>query len=292
MNRCSNGGLWICSGQWENWGVAYATSGPGATNLITGIANAYMASIPTLFITGQVNSFEQKGDMNVRQRGFQETDIVSMVKPVTKYSVQVNDAAIIKYYLDKAFYIAKQGRKGPVLLDIAMNVTITDIEVDSLEDYIPEEENKAEADVKSLIPVLQCSKRPVIFIGNGLDRENKEWKKVINTLDIPVVSSMIAVDIQEGLKNYYGFIGAYGDRTSNFVVSKSDLVLAIGARLDVRQVGAKRENFAPDSTLIRVDIDQGELEYNVHHNEIGIQADSNEFINEILAIWTSADYSS
>lgn len=271
-------------------GVAYATSGPGATNLITGIANAYMDSIPTLFITGQVNSFEQKGDLKVRQRGFQETDIVSMAKPVTKYTVQVNDATKIKYYLDKAFYIANHGRKGPVLLDIAMDVTRTDIEVDSLEDHIPENENKTEVDAKSLITVLQCSKRPVILIGNGLDRENKEWKQVVNKLGIPVVSSMIAVDIQEGLKNYYGFIGAYGDRTANFVVAKSDLVLAIGARLDVRQVGAKRENFAPDSTLIRVDIDAGELEYKVHDNEIDIVADANEFLSEVLNKWPSFDY--
>lgn len=275
-----------------NTGVAYATSGPGATNLITGIANAYMDSIPTLFITGQVNSFEQKGDLKVRQRGFQETDIVSMVKPVTKYAVQVNDATKIKYYLDKAFYIANHGRKGPVLLDVAMNVTRTDIAVDSLESYIPEKESKAKEDINGLIPVLQQSKRPVILIGNGLDKDNKEWKQVVNTLGIPVVSSMIAVDIQEGLKNYYGFIGAYGDRTANFVVAKSDLVISIGARLDVRQVGAKRENFAPESTLIRVDIDEGELEYKVHNNEIGIQADANIFLDKILSKWPSSDYSS
>lgn len=273
-------------------GVAYATSGPGATNLITGIANAYMDSIPTVFITGQVNSFEQKGDLKVRQRGFQETDIVSMIKPVTKFAVQVNDASKIKYYLDKAFYIANHGRKGPVLLDIAMNVTRTDIAVDSLESYIPEKESKAKEDINSLIPVLQQSKRPVILIGNGLDKDNKEWKQVVNTLGIPVVSSMIAVDIQEGLKNYYGFIGAYGDRTANFVVAKSDLVISIGARLDVRQVGAKRENFAPESILIRVDIDEGELEYKVHNNEIGIQADANIFLDQILSKWPSSDYSS
>lgn len=273
-------------------GVAYATSGPGATNLITGIANAYMDSIPTLFITGQVNFFEQKGDLKVRQRGFQETDIVSMVKPVTKYAVQVNDATKIKYYLDKAFYIANHGRKGPVLLDVAMNVTRTDIAVDSLESYIPKKESKAKEDINGLIPVLQQSKRPVILIGNGLDKDNKEWKQVVNTLGIPVVSSMIAVDIQEGLKNYYGFIGAYGDRTANFVVAKSDLVISIGARLDVRQVGAKRENFAPESTLIRVDIDEGELEYKVHNNEIGIQADANFFLDKILSKWPSSDYSS
>ena len=273
-------------------GVAYATSGPGATNLITGIANAYMDSIPTLFITGQVNSFEQKGNMGVRQRGFQETDIVSMVKPVTKYAVQVNDATKIKYCLDKAFYIANHGRKGPVLLDIAMDVTRTDINVNDLEGFVSAEEGNRKVDVDDLLPIIHRSKRPVVLIGNGLDRKDREWKKTINKIGIPVVSSMIAVDVQGGLNSFYGFIGAYGDRTANFVVAKSDLVISIGARLDVRQVGAKRENFAPESTLIRVDIDEGELDYKVHDNEIDIVADAGTFINEILNKWPSSDYSS
>lgn len=272
-------------------GVAYATSGPGATNLITGIANAYMDSIPTLFITGQVNSFEQKGELKVRQRGFQETDIVSMVKPVTKYAAQVNDATKIKYYLDKAFYIANHGRKGPVLLDVAMDVTRTGINADCLEGFFPEEENKPNVDITELVPILNRSRRPVILIGNGLDRENREWKKVVNKLGIPVVSSMIAIDVQEGLKSFYGFVGAYGDRTANFVVAKSDMVISIGSRLDVRQVGAKRDNFAPESTLIRVDIDEGELDYKVHDDEIDIVADAGKFLNEILRKWPSADYS-
>lgn len=163
-----------------------------------------------------------------------------------------------------------------------MDVTRTDIDVDALEGFIHGEENKAKVDIDELIPILQRSKRPVILIGNGLDRENKEWKKAVNKLGIPVVSSMIAVDVQEGLKSFYGFVGAYGDRTANFVIAKSDLIVTIGARLDVRQVGAKRENFAPESTLIRVDIDEGELDYKVHDNEIDIIADTREFLDEIL----------
>lgn len=272
--------------------VAYATSGPGATNLITGIANAYMDSTPTLFITGQVNSFEQKGNMKVRQRVFQETDIVSMVSPVTKYAVQVNDATKVKYYLDKAFYIANHGRKGSVLLDIAMDVTRTDIDVGGLEGFVPVDEGEKEVDVDKLLPIIHRSKRPVVLIGNGIDRKEREWKKTINSLGIPVVSSMIAVDVQEGLNSFYGFIGAYGDRTANFVFAKSDLVISIGARLDVRQVGAKRDNFAPESTLIRVDIDEGELRYKIRDNEIDIVADACTFLNGILSKWPSSDYSS
>lgn len=275
-------------------GVAYATSGPGATNLITGICDAYMDSIPTVFITGQVNSFEQKGKLKVRQRGFQETDIVSMVKPVTKYATQVNDAKRIKYELDKAFYIAQEGRKGPVLLDIAMDVTRTDIDVAKLEDYAPPASVQAAVDWNQIEECIAWAKKPVLLLGNGIHRDgcsHQEWKTKLNDLGIPVVTSMISVDIQESLRKSYGFIGAYGDRIANFIMAKSDLVISIGARLDVRQVGAKRENFAPNARIIRVDVDSNELEYKVHDDELDIACDGNDFLDHILSVWPPKDYS-
>ena len=116
-------------------GVAYATSGPGATNLITGICNAYFDSIPCLFITGQVNTFESKGSYKVRQRGFQETDVVNMTKDITKYSAYVESEQKIKYYLDKAFYEACNNRPGPVLLDIPMNIFRAEIDPEKLIGY-------------------------------------------------------------------------------------------------------------------------------------------------------------
>lgn len=130
-------------------------------------------------------------------------------------------------------------------------------------------------------------------MGNGLARDNTAdnlWKNKLNKLGVPVVTSMIAVDIQEGIEHSYGFIGAYGDRTANFIIAKSDLVVSIGARLDIRQVGARREKFASNSMLIRIDIDSGELEYKVHDNEIDIVADANEFINGLLDVWPQKDY--
>ena len=275
-------------------GVAYATSGPGATNLITGICDAYMDSIPTVFITGQVNSFEQKGKLKVRQRGFQETDIVSMVKPVTKYAVQVNDAKRIKYELDKAFYMAQEGRKGPVLLDIAMDVTRTDIDVGQLEGYFVPIPVQAAIDWSEVEECIVCAKKPVFLLGNGLSRDshsNQAWKTKLNDLGIPVVTSMISVDIQEGLQNSYGFIGAYGDRTANFIMAKSDLVVSVGARLDVRQVGAKRVSFAPNARIIRVDVDSNELEYKVHEDELDIACGGNDFLDHILGLWPQRDYS-
>lgn len=281
-------------------GVAYATSGPGATNLITGICNAYMDSIPTIFITGQVNSFEQKGNMNVRQRGFQETDIVSMVKGITKYAVKINDADKLKECLDRAFYESLNGRMGPVLLDMAMDVTRTDIDVNKLKGWIPcnyEEKNMlSEKSLQRIVSAITGAQRPVVLLGNGIDRakDNTSWKNMLNHIGVPVVSSMIAVDIQTELDNYFGFIGAYGDRTANFIVAKSDLAIAIGSRLDVRQVGAKRENFAPDSKIFRIDIDAGELEYKVHNDEVDIVADSYLALQCICKEWSriKPDYSS
>lgn len=255
-------------------GVAYATSGPGATNLITGICNAYFDSIPTIFITGQVNSYELKGNYEVRQRGFQETDIVSMVRPVTKYAVSIQDASKIPAELDKAYNIAISNRMGPVLLDISMDVFHSEISAD----YYSCSSNSFEdsSDLTSIISVLKAelsaAKAPVFIIGNGLkiSGESQTIRRELNRLSIPVVSSMIAFDIMNTTPCYYGFVGAYGTRAANFIIAKSDLVIAIGTRMDIRQVGKDREGFAPNAKLVRFDVDPGELSYRVHGDEYQI----------------------
>lgn len=268
-------------------GVAYATSGPGATNLITGICNAYMDSIPVIFLTGQVNSFEQKGNNGQRQRGFQETDIVSMVRTCTKYAVQVNHVKEMRAELEKAFQIANQGRKGPVLLDIAMDVFRSDIPLEEAEECLQKKEKRLELrDTEELAVVqdmLSQSKRPVILIGNGLTRDERILSK-LNGLNIPVVSSMLAVDAKSIIDNFYGFIGAYGHRTANFLLAKSDLVISFGARLDIRQVGAKRKQFIPGAKLIRIDLDQAELGYKVHDDEVCICEDALEVMKSVIEI--------
>lgn len=282
-------------------GVAYATSGPGATNLITGICDAFFDSIPTVFITGQVNTFESRGQYEVRQRGFQETDIVSMVTPVTKYAQYVESAEKIRFYLDKAFCEATTGRMGPVLLDIPMNVFRAEIDIDTL--Y--REEEKEDTSVlqqniqqkvidieKTLRKALHHASRPCCLIGNGV-KITKEQKKVLDfchKFKIPVVTSMIAFDVVSDDPYNYGFIGAYGDRSANFIVAKSDLVIAIGSRMDVRQVGAKRENFAPDAVILRFDVDEGELAYSVHRDEVKICAGMQEIIQAIDKLTKSASF--
>lgn len=275
-------------------GVAYATSGPGATNLITGICNAYFDSIPTIFITGQVNANESKGDIGVRQRGFQETDIVSIVKPITKYAVYVESAASLERYLNIAYEKAVSGRKGPVLLDIPMNVLRSEIEpIGYRADDTDEAHERVVEAAKVLSRSLEESSCPCFLIGNGVKIAHcsASIRKEVERLHIPSVTSMIAFDVLSDSPLNYGFIGAYGTRAANFIAAKSDLIVSIGSRMDIRQVGIRRENFAPKAKILRFDIDEGELEYRVHENEMQICADMPVIISALKQINISKDHS-
>lgn len=268
-------------------GVAYATSGPGATNLITGICDAYFDSIPTIFITGQVNTFEMKGDLGVRQRGFQETDIVSMVKPVTKFADTITDADKLRFYLDKAFYIANEGRKGPVLLDIPMNIFRAEIDPDKLEGFQIIDNKYCENERLSIISSkISSAARPVMLFGNGIKEANcvALCREVMRTCQMPVVTTMLSVDLASYANDMYGFVGAYGSRSANFVLAKADLVISIGARLDVRQVGGIRENFAPDAQIVRIDIDSDELSYKIHDNDVQIKTDVHSALEFLFTV--------
>lgn len=261
-------------------GVAYATSGPGATNLITGICHAWFDSVPVLFITGQVNTYEVRGAYKVRQRGFQETDIVEMTRGITKRCNYIERAEEIVKELEQAWETAQDGRKGPVLIDIPMNILRSDIEPERVGELASHKESASWRDreeFEEIVKALERAKRPCIVAGAGVRGAEcrRQLVKAADKLNIPVVTSMIAVDLLGDIgRSGYGFIGAYGTRTANFIVAKSDLVLALGTRLDVRQVGGKRENFAPNAEIIRVDIDKNELEYQIRQDEKDICADA------------------
>ena len=261
-------------------GVAYATSGPGATNLITGIANAYFDSIPCIFITGQVNTYESKGDLLVRQKGFQETDIVSIVKSITKYAVKIDDENNIKYELEKAFDICMSGRPGPVLIDIPMNIQRADIIPDDLKDYKPQKDEETSSyyeDMKdTMLEMINSSRRPVILAGNGINTANvrNEFRNFVDLTGIPVVTSMIGRDIlPNSVENNFGFVGAYGDRCANFIISNSDLIISIGSRIDCRQTGSNLKIFGENAKIIRLDIDSGELTNKIKADEIDFVVD-------------------
>ncbi|MCB2296790.1 thiamine pyrophosphate-binding protein [Clostridium tagluense] len=268
-------------------GVAFATSGPGATNLITGICNAYFDSIPTIFITGQVDTYAAKGNLKVRQRGFQETDIVSMVKDVTKYSVCVESPDKLQECLEKAYYYATSGRPGPVLLDIPADIQRSEIDIIIKECFFIksiELENLQES-VKLVIDALVKAERPCFLLGSGIKQSGmaKEFITLLEYANVPVVTSMLAFDVlaHDHFLNY-GFVGANGHRYANFILAKSDLIITFGTRLDLKQVGGKREEFATNAKLMRVDIDFDELSYEVRKDEIQVLADLKVLIPELI----------
>lgn len=267
-------------------GVAVATSGPGATNLITGIGSAYFDSIPCLYLTGQVNTYEYKGDLKLRQLGFQETDIVRIVKPITKYAVRITSALHIRYELEKALSIANSGRKGPVLLDIPMNIQRAEVQEQDLLGYIKTVPPDNGFDIHPVIEQMNKCERPVLLVGGGvrLAGAAELLNKVAARLNIPVVSSLMGRDaIDNAAGNYVGMIGTYGNRYANLTVANSDLVIALGTRLDTRQTGTKPESFAREAKLIRVDIDSTELERKVKPDEYAIQTDIKLFLTELYA---------
>ena len=267
-------------------GVAFSTSGPGATNLITGIANAYFDSIPTLFLTGQVDTYSLKGELSVRQRGFQETDIVSMVKAVTKYAVRVEHAKDIKKELEKAYQIATKQNPGPVLLDLPADIQRADIDLPNCAGYLSREEaaiNYAGL-ANELNTAVKNAKRPCLLIGNGIKQSGmkEDIKQLIDKLSIPAVFSMPAFDtLPYNHKHNFGFIGANGHRYANFVLGKSDLIITLGSRMDLKQVGNNRTEFAAQAKLIRIDIDKDNFAYPVHLEERQILAD----VSPLLHIW-------
>lgn len=284
----------------EKIGVAFATSGPGATNLITGIGNAYFDSIPTLFITGQVNTFESKKGYKLRQRGFQETEITQMVAEITKKTYYIDGADKLPEMLEDAYNTAMTGRKGPVLLDIPMNVFRTDLLVPQRSVRITTELDVWDYEIKQfqnkLQENLEKAKRPCLILGNGIkiDHQIANIRDLLKACPIPVVSSMLAVDIvpeeNDKQNTYYGFIGAYGARTANFVVAKSDLVICLGTRLDVRQVGGKRDQFAPNAKIIRVDIDKAEFDNKIRDDEEDIYLDLGKAIPVLKHVLMAEEY--
>lgn len=254
----------------KGFGATMVTSGPGAQNLITGIACSWFDSVPVIHISGQVNKFElsssNKTTKKVRQIGFQETDIVSMIKPITKFSYQLKNSNEIKYILEKAFYIANEGRAGPVLIDIPMNFQKEKIDLTKLRSFkkpkIKNNNIKIKKDIHKIQKLLIKSKRAVLILGGGLrmSRAVSELEKFLNKINVPIVTTWSGLDVIDfNHNNYIGSIGVYGSRAANFAVQNSDLVLNFGSRLDTRVTGGKPETFARSAKIISIDIDKYEL---------------------------------
>jgi acetolactate synthase-1/2/3 large subunit len=286
-------------------GVAMATSGPGALNMVTGIGSCWFDSVPCLFITGQVNTYEYKFDRPIRQIGFQETDIVSVVTSITKYAELITEPESIRYHLEKAVWLAQNGRPGPVLLDIPMNIQRSEIDPDKLQGFWDSAEEDSRTDiplldlesVKSVAALLQKAQRPVILVGGGVRtaRGAKELQALVEQTGIPVVSTLMGLDaLSHDNPSFFGMIGSYGNRYSNMTLANCDTLLILGARLDSRQTGTKPDTFARAATKIHVDIDPNELNAKVIV-EHALNADVKEFLvalNQELDVVIKSDYAS
>lgn len=275
-----------------NIAAVCVTSGPGGTNAITGVLGGWLDSIPMFIISGQVKraTTTWATDVPLRQLGDQEYNIVASVKPMTKYAVMITEPLKIRYYLEKAFYLALNGRPGPVWIDIPLDVQAALIETNELEGFLPEELNKKENPVldQTLIPeVLDKifkAKKPVILAGTGIRIADaySEFMKTIEKLQIPVVTAWNAHDLLwDGCLFDCGRPGTVGTRGGNIVVQKSDLLISLGCRMNIRMISYNEHDFARNAYKIIVDIDENELKKPTIVPDMPIHANVKDFLKAI-----------
>ena len=273
-------------------GVAMATSGPGGMNFVTPIGNCFYDSVPCLFITGQINSKFMRPDESIRQIGFQETDIISVVKPMTKYAKTIMNPLDVKYELEKAIHMATEGRPGPVLLDIPIDVQKSDVDENSMLGYDVGLKTMYDTDaiakqVDKYIEDLKNSERPCLMIGGGvrLSGAVDELLELGRYLKIPMFPTWNALDIVSSDYEYYGGrIGTYGGAGRNFGVQNSDLLLAIGSRISGRITGGNVHSFAREAKKYMVDVDKAGLQKKLQQVPFDecIYSDAKLFINILM----------
>lgn len=242
-------------------GVCFATSGPGATNLVTGIATAYMDSIPIVAITCNV------GVSLLGKDSFQEIDIAGITMPITKYSFIVKDVTKLADTIRKAFRIARTGRPGPVLVDIPKDITaaVTEYQKEELGKYIPDQSHMNEEEITRTISMLEESEKPYVFVGGGavLSGASDELKEFVEKLDAPVTDTLMGKGAFPGTDpRYTGMLGMHGTKTSNYGVSECDLLVVVGARFSDRVTG-NTETFAKNAKILQIDIDPAEINKNI-----------------------------
>ena len=272
------------------------TTGPGGTNALTGVVGGWLDSIPMFIISGQVRydttarfALKETGAI-VRAMGDQEYDIVKSVASMTKYAVMIEDPKQIRYALEKAWHLATTGRPGPVWIDVPVNYQGMTIETEGLEGYDPTEDDAqlppavSEEIIKTVLEKIKNANRPVFHAGYGIRLSGgyAAFRSVLEKLNIPVVTYWNAVDlIEDEHPLYCGRAGNMGDRPGNFAIQNADLILAVGTRISIRQVGYNWKTWAREAEVIMVDIDQGELKKPTLHVEMPIWADAKDFLEKL-----------
>lgn len=275
----------------DDLGVALVTTGPGGTNAITGVAAAWQDSTPCLFISGQVKRSDLAGDSGVRQMGVQEIDIVSLVKPITKYAVTVMDPATIRYHLEKALHLARSGRPGPVWIDVPLDVQAAEVDPGALEGFEPVtaaglqgEDKPAEAAAEA-IDWLNRAERPVVLAGNGIRLAGActDFHNLVDLLGVPVLTTRLGVDLipaNHGL--CFGMPGSIAARGSNFTLQNSDWLLVLGARLDMALIAYEPKRLARGARKIMVNIDPAEMGKLGGILDLEVCTDAGRFIREMI----------
>ena len=272
------------------------TTGPGGTNALTGVVGGWLDSIPMMIISGQVRYDTtaryalQFTETPLRAMGDQEYDIVKSVAPMTKYATMIEDPMDIRYALEKAWHLATTGRPGPVWIDIPVNFQGMYIETDELRGYDPTEDDAllppavSQETIDEVIEKIKKAERPVFHAGYGirLSGAYKQFREVAEKLGIPIVTYWNAVDLIEDENELYcGRAGNMGDRPGNWAIQNADLILAIGTRISIRQVGYNWKTWAREAEVIMVDIDQAELKKPTLHVEMPIWADAKDFLSKM-----------
>ena len=278
-------------------GVCLVTTGPGGTNAITGVAGAWVDSIPMIVISGQVKRELIADYKKVRQVGPQEINIVGMVKGITKYAKTIMDPDTIKYELEKAYFEAKNGRPGPVWLDIPLDVQAAMVDEKKMVGFsipkIKKNEKELNKKIDKVIELLKKSKRPVIIAGNGVRLSGGVdiFKKLVEKVKIPVLTTINGLDlIEEKNKYFFGRFGPMGQRRANFVLQNADLVLSIGASLNVSTTGFDFDNFARNAKKVIVNIDENELRGKKIQIDLSICIDAKKFLEKLLMNTYKTDF--
>lgn len=269
------------------------TTGPGGTNAITGVIGGWLDSIPMLIISGQVRYDTSRRGMglDIRAGGDQEFDITCAVECMTKYCEMIEDPRRIAYALEKSLYLATHGRPGPCWIDIPVNFQGGYIETDELIHFLPEDETDDlapavdEETINAVIEKLKNAQRPVFYAGNGIRLAGafEIFKRAVGKLNIPVVTGWDNIDMMSDSDALYvGRGGIMGDRAGNFAVQNADVVLAVGNRLSIRQVGYNWKTWAREAYVIMVDVDSEELKKPTLHVELPIHADAKDFLSALL----------
>ena len=272
----------------ENFGVCVVTSGPGATNAITGLAGAWLDATPVIFLSGQAKRADLVNGQGIRQFGIQEINIIDIVKPITKYAVQLQDPQDILYELEKATALAKEGKPGPVWLDIPLDIQASQVDPSGLRHYEEKQPEYVCSDDEALktIKLLNQAERPVVLLGHGirLAKAIPEMNELIEKIHVPVMTTWNGVDlIEDDNPLFFGRPGAVGHRHSNFIQQNADFVLTIGTRLNLLSTGYDFDSFLRKAKHVMVEIDENEMKKCSVHPTLAIHADARSFLQKMLA---------